>query len=237
MSDNNFWRGYFFDLMDRLVQWQKHERHEPLDLLCIDVIKDYDNRCSKEYHQIKLIGTIEDSERDIQSAMSSKHPDDIAFFDEMNDWFDFGIPYQGASYPAFYHTCGPIDVHSNLAAVMSEIKRECGERYPGADIRFGDFGSTSASGGSSTSGGCYIATAVYGSYDCPEVWTLRRFRDEKLLKSLLGRTFVKMYYIVSPIVVEWFGDAEWFNIFWRGQLDKMVAKLKQEGYRDTPYND
>ena len=26
----------------------------------------------------------------------------------------------------------------------------------------------------SNSGGCYVATAVYGSYDCPEVWTLRR---------------------------------------------------------------
>ena len=25
--------------------------------------------------------------------------------------------------------------------------------------------------------GCYIATAVYGSYDCPQVWTLRRYRS------------------------------------------------------------
>ncbi len=28
--------------------------------------------------------------------------------------------------------------------------------------------------------GCYIATCVYGSYDCPQVWTLRRFRDYTL---------------------------------------------------------
>ena len=27
--------------------------------------------------------------------------------------------------------------------------------------------------------GCYVATCVYGSYDCPEVWVLRRFRDNK----------------------------------------------------------
>lgn len=25
--------------------------------------------------------------------------------------------------------------------------------------------------------GCYVATAVYHSYNCPQVWTLRRFRD------------------------------------------------------------
>ena len=28
--------------------------------------------------------------------------------------------------------------------------------------------------------GCYVATCVYGSYDCPQVWTLRRYRDDVL---------------------------------------------------------
>ena len=46
-----------------------------------------------------------------------------------------------------------------------------------------------AHGGNSD--GCYIATAVYGSYDCPEVWTLRRFRDEVLRESVLGRLFIR----------------------------------------------
>lgn len=31
--------------------------------------------------------------------------------------------------------------------------------------------------------GCYVATCVYGSYDCPQVWTLRRYRDYKLAES------------------------------------------------------
>lgn len=35
----------------------------------------------------------------------------------------------------------------------------------------------------SNSGGCYVATAVYGSYDCPQVWTLRRFRSFSLAKN------------------------------------------------------
>ena len=89
----------------------------------------------------------------------------------------------------------------------------------------------------SGTGGCYIATAVYGSYDCPEVWTLRRFRDKRLLQSAPGRLFVKSYYAVSPSVVKVFGRTNWFNQFWRTKLDKMVARLKKDGYEDTPYND
>ena len=34
-----------------------------------------------------------------------------------------------------------------------------------------------------SSGGCYVATAVYGSYDCPQVWTLRRYRDDTLAET------------------------------------------------------
>ena len=41
------------------------------------------------------------------------------------------------------------------------------------------------------SGGCYIATCVYGSYDCPQVWTLRRYRDETMAESWIGRFLLK----------------------------------------------
>ena len=41
--------------------------------------------------------------------------------------------------------------------------------------------------------GCYIATCVYGSYDCPEVWTLRRFRDDTLAKSDAGENKLLRY--------------------------------------------
>lgn len=49
-----------------------------------------------------------------------------------------------------------------------------------------------------SSSGCFIATAVYGDYDYPKVKVLRRFRDEKLLPSKLGRVFVACYYKLSP---------------------------------------
>ncbi len=85
--------------------------------------------------------------------------------------------------------------------------------------------------------GCYIATCVYGSYDCPQVWTLRRYRDYILDKTWYGRAFIKYYYAISPVLVKWFGQATWFRRFWKFKLDKMVAKLNMKGIDDTNYKD
>ncbi len=85
--------------------------------------------------------------------------------------------------------------------------------------------------------GCYVATAVYGSYDCPEVWTLRRYRDYSLALTWYGRLFITLYYSISPTIVKWFGHTKWFNNLWRSKLDRMVKKLQSLGYEDTPYND
>lgn len=86
-------------------------------------------------------------------------------------------------------------------------------------------------------GGCYIATCIYGSYDCPEVWTLRRYRDHTLAESWYGRAFIKAYYAISPSLVKWFGDTFWFKRMWNRPLDKLVSKLKKKGVADTPYQD
>lgn len=88
-----------------------------------------------------------------------------------------------------------------------------------------------------SSGGCYVATAVYGSYDCPEVWTLRRYRDNQLAQTWYGRLFIHTYYAISPTIVKWFGDTEWFKRMWKGKLDKMVSDLQSKGVESTPYED
>ena len=88
-----------------------------------------------------------------------------------------------------------------------------------------------------STGGCYVATAVYGSYDCPQVWTLRRFRDFTLAETWYGRAFIRTYYAISPTLVKWFGHTEWFKKLWKGTLDRMVANLHAEGVEDTPYED
>ena len=89
----------------------------------------------------------------------------------------------------------------------------------------------------SSSGGCYIATCVYGSYDCPQVWTLRRYRDDTLGATWHGRLFIRLYYTISPTLVKWFGKTAWFKKLWQGKLDKMVAKLNGNGVENTPYRD
>lgn len=85
--------------------------------------------------------------------------------------------------------------------------------------------------------GCYVATAVYGSYDCPQVWTLRRYRDNTLAETWCGRAFIKTYYAISPTLVKWFGNTNWFKNMWRNKLDRMVKKLQSEGVESTPYED
>ena len=90
---------------------------------------------------------------------------------------------------------------------------------------------------SKSSGGCYVATAVYGSYDCPQVWTLRRYRDYTLAETWYGRAFIRTYYAISPALVKWFGETQWFKNIWKPKLDRMVKELNEKGVADTPYQD
>lgn len=89
----------------------------------------------------------------------------------------------------------------------------------------------------SSSGGCYVATAVYGSYDCPQVWTLRRFRDNTLDLTWYGKLFIWLYYSISPTIVKYFGNTKIFSAIFKKRLDKLVDKLNHQGIENTPYSD
>lgn len=82
-------------------------------------------------------------------------------------------------------------------------------------------------------GGCYIATAVYGSYDAAPVLTLRRYRDENLARSSVGRAFISAYYAMGPSIARRLMDATALNKSVRRFLDIVVRKLEARGYSGT----
>ena len=55
---------------------------------------------------------------------------------------------------------------------------------------------------SSKSGPCFVATAVYGDFNDPQVCKLRRYRDETLAASWLGLRFIELYYRFGPYLAK-----------------------------------
>jgi hypothetical protein len=60
----------------------------------------------------------------------------------------------------------------------------------------------------SGSGGCFIATAAYGTPTAKQIDLLREFRDVVLLKSTVGSQFVALYYQVSPPIADFIAGNE-----------------------------
>ena len=52
------------------------------------------------------------------------------------------------------------------------------------------------------SGGCFVATAVYGTPTAREVQVLREYRDTILLHTCAGRAFVRVYQRLGPNLAE-----------------------------------
>ena len=72
---------------------------------------------------------------------------------------------------------------------------------------------------------CFIATAVYGDPDCREVRILREVRDERLLKNLLGRLLVAVYYRISPPFADFIERRSALKRLMKRLLDGLVNRL------------
>jgi hypothetical protein len=74
--------------------------------------------------------------------------------------------------------------------------------------------------------GCFIATAVYGSYHDPQVLVLRRFRDDCLLSNAIGRTFVALYYKASPPIARLIQEDGFLRTVIRWMLTPVIYGVK-----------
>ena len=74
-------------------------------------------------------------------------------------------------------------------------------------------------------GGCFIATAAYGTSTAEEIDTLRSFRDEVLLENSLGSQLVELYYQTSPPVADFISEHEGLRTLVRELLVNPVTWL------------
>lgn len=69
---------------------------------------------------------------------------------------------------------------------------------------------------------CFIATAAWGSPLAKELVSLRRFRDQILLKSAWGQKFVAVYYRLSPSIAKVISHHPWIKTTVRWMLEPLV---------------
>ncbi len=74
-------------------------------------------------------------------------------------------------------------------------------------------------------GGCFIATAAYGTPTAKQIDVLREFRDVVLLKSTVGSQFVALYYKFSPPVADFIAGHEVLRTMVRELLVDPVVRV------------
>jgi acyl-CoA thioesterase I len=82
--------------------------------------------------------------------------------------------------------------------------------------------SVNAAGGSG-GGGCFIATAAFGSKYENHVQLLRRFRNLYLMPNRIGRTFVKTYYRYSPPMADFISEHDTLRTIVRCSLIPLLG--------------
>ena len=77
--------------------------------------------------------------------------------------------------------------------------------------------------------GCFIATACYDDYDAKEVLVLRRYRDNVLQQTKVGRLAVRVYYQVSPALADYIRNKSYFKRIVRQYLlQPLVSRLSRK---------
>ncbi|AFS81287.1 hypothetical protein NKOR_07100 [Candidatus Nitrosopumilus koreensis AR1] len=86
-------------------------------------------------------------------------------------------------------------------------------------------------------GGCLIATATFGSELAPQVQQLRELRDNKLMQTESGKSFMnsfnKFYYLFSPQIADYQRENPVFNEIIKAGITPMITTLSLMDYAET----
>ncbi len=77
---------------------------------------------------------------------------------------------------------------------------------------------------------CFIATVVYESGNAKEVEVLRKWRDQSLSNTIIGRLFIKTYYKIGPFLALIIKCIPLLKKPFRRTLDNFIEYIKSDKY-------
>ncbi|MBU1043281.1 MAG: hypothetical protein KJ915_02645 [Candidatus Omnitrophica bacterium] len=178
--------------------------------------------------------------RGVQSGVESFIEDEIILNWEDNSLEEYGyrverkecdygywtqiaeLPQNSTSYSDQDIVIGLTYCYRIKAFKLSEETTYSNEALVIADASTASESPVSSGGG----GGCFIATAAFGTPMAKEVISLCQFRDNYLLRSCTGRTFVAVYYRYSPAIADSIRDKEQIKAFVRILLEPLIFFTK-----------
>ncbi|EPA06235.1 hypothetical protein BG20_I0545 [Candidatus Nitrosarchaeum limnium BG20] len=138
-------------------------------------------------------------------------------------WFDTNFP----EYTSIYQAVGLAEPTTEIPKVEEPSVKgsEIGQCGPGTKL----VGDSCVAENASKGGGCLIATATYGSELAPQVQQLRELRDNSLLKTESGTSFMstfnQFYYSFSPTIADWERENPVFKEALKITLTPMISSL------------
>ncbi len=137
------------------------------------------------------------------------------------EWFDENFP----EYDSIYEAVGLDE--------PEVIEPEIGECGPGTDLIDGICELIDQPNG----GGCLIATATYGSEMAPQVQLLREIRDNKLMSTETGSSFItgfnEIYYSFSPVIADYERENPMFKEAIKLGITPLISSLAILDYADS----
>jgi len=137
------------------------------------------------------------------------------------EWFDENFP----EYDSIYEAIGLEE--------SDVIEPEIGVCGPGTDLIDGKCEVIDQPEG----GGCLIATAAYGSEMAPQVQLLREIRDNKVMSTESGESFMtgfnQFYYSFSPVIADYERENPLFKEAVKLGLTPLISSLAILDYADS----